>query len=137
MPELDMQLDTHCEPVHAFENLAFYRKGLRLQEINKLRKGEAPIQWQLDLHGAQEQQAQQELKQFIEQAYAQHKRFLLVIHGKGYNSESDYPILKNLVNRVLRGYKQVLAFCSAQPKDGGTGSVYVMLKAQRGVIQDD
>jgi DNA-nicking Smr family endonuclease len=44
-------------------------------------------------------------------------------------------MLKRKVNYWLRLYEQVLAFCSANRRDGGTGAVYVLLrnpdKAQR------
>ncbi|WP_373017124.1 Smr/MutS family protein [Thiomicrorhabdus sp.] len=115
--------------VGAFESLLYHRKGLRLQDLSRLKKGEFPIEAELDLHGLTEQAADETLQAFIHRCYHAHKRSVLVIHGKGYNSETDAPVLKNLANMRLRQLKQVIAFCSTQPKDGGTGSVYVLLKA--------
>ncbi|HET8706021.1 MAG TPA: Smr/MutS family protein, partial [Pseudomonadales bacterium] len=46
------------------------------------------------------------------------------------------PILKSSVNHWLRQLPQVLAFCSAQPKDGGLGAVYVLVKLQRNAISN-
>lgn len=117
------------ESVTAHQSLLFHKKGLRLQDLSRLRKGEFSIQARLDLHGDTEDVAQQRLLQFIQQAYLAKYRFALIIHGKGYNSDTDYPVLKNQVNQTLRGLPQIVAFCSAQQKDGGTGAVYVLLKA--------
>lgn len=117
------------DPVTAHETLLDYRKGLRIQDLSRLRKGEFTLQGRLDLHGYTEEAAEQRLVQFIQQGYARKYRYLLIVHGKGYNSDMAYPILKNLVNRLLRNLPQVVAFCSATQKDGGVGAVYVLIKA--------
>lgn len=117
------------DAVTAHQSLLFHKKGLRLQDLSRLRKGEFSIQARLDLHGDTEEVAQQRLLQFIQQSYLAKYRFALIIHGKGYNSDTDFPVLKNLVNQVLRSLPQIVAFCSAQQKDGGTGAVYALLKA--------
>lgn len=119
------------EGVSAFESLLFHRKGLRLQDLARLKKGELTIESQLDLHGMTEEAADLALQQFIHRSAHQGNRCIMVIHGKGYNSETGQPVLKNLVNRRLRQLKSVLAFCSTQPKDGGTGSVYVLLRSKK------
>ena len=53
------------------------------------------------------------------------------MHGKGYNSEAQFPILKNLVNQTLRTLTAVLAFSSAPEKDGGAGAVNILMKKAR------
>lgn len=122
------EMDVIAE-VGAFESLLYHRKGIRLQELSRLKMGEFAIEAELDLHGLTEEQADSALLAFVERCYQAKKRCVLVIHGKGYNSEVQAPVLKNLTNRRLRQMKSVLAFCSTQPKDGGTGSLYVLLKA--------
>ncbi|MFA6698671.1 MAG: Smr/MutS family protein [Thiomicrospira sp.] len=119
----------HTHRVSADEKLEFYQKGFRLQDLTRLRKRVFELDASLDLHGDDELSAQQRLSHFIQHQYQLTHRYLLVIHGKGHNAQNDYPILKNLVNQQLRYYKEVLAFTSALPKDGGTGAVYVLLKA--------
>lgn len=134
-PESHLQFDfnvheaDNTQSVGTDEYLMFHRKGLRLQELSRLKKGEFQVEAVLDLHGLIVDIADQQLKAFIHQAWSKKCRFLLIIHGKGYNSEAGHPILKNLVNQRLQQYPKVLAFCSAQPKDGSTGAVYVFLKA--------
>ncbi len=52
-----------------------------------------------------------------------------IIHGKGYRSGARGPLLKIAVNLWLRRHPDVMAFTSARPIDGGTGAVYVLLRA--------
>lgn len=117
------------DSVSAYESLMHHRKGIRLQDLTRLKRGEYPIEAELDLHGLTELVADEALQTFINRCYLHEKRCILIIHGKGYNSEASEPILKNLVNMRLRQLKKVIAFCSSLPKNGGTGSVYVLLKA--------
>jgi len=51
------------------------------------------------------------------------------VHGKGYRSGARGPILKVAVDTWLRRHPDVMAFTSARPIDGGTGAVYVLLRA--------
>ena len=55
-------------------------------------------------------------------------RCVHIVHGKGYRSADNHPVLKNNLNLWLRQHKDVQAFCSAPPKDGGTGAVFVLLQ---------
>ena len=59
-----------------------------------------------------------------------------IIHGKGMHGSGsiasrDVPVLKNLVDRLLRQRADVLAFHSAPPAQGGTGAVLVLLAPRR------
>ncbi len=51
-----------------------------------------------------------------------------IIHGKGLRSGAEGPILKRLVDGMLRQRADVLAFASAKPAKGGTGAVIVLLR---------
>ena len=72
--------------------------------------------------------AEHNLSRFISNQYKMNSKIILVIHGKS-GKDSSPPVIKNLVNSYLRQMPEVLAFYSAQPKDGGTGAVYVLLKS--------
>ena len=52
-----------------------------------------------------------------------------IVHGKGYRSGARGPVLKSAVNLWLRRHLDVMAFMSARAIDGGTGAVYVLLRA--------
>ena len=74
--------------------------------------------------------ARNEIFEFIEECYQYGLRSVLIVHGKG-ESKADSTrgsILKGCVDKWLRDLKTVLAFHSAQPRDGGTGAVYVLLR---------
>lgn len=116
--------------VDAHQKLAFKRPQLDTKSFKRLQKGLFQTIWHLDLHGLTEVMADQQLHAFIHDALTEKARYLIIIHGKGYNSDTRTPILKNLVNQRLRQIPQVLGFCSAQPKDGGTGAAYVFLQKQ-------
>lgn len=117
-----------AEPVDECpEVLSFSRSGLQHNVLKKLRAGKHPVEHVVDLHGLTVDEARAELLEFLGECEAAGVRHALVIHGKGYRSK-DKPVIKPMVNRWLRAVDKVLAFHSAQPKDGGSGAVYVLLK---------
>mgnify|MGYP001818794930 CR=1 FL=1 len=107
--------------------LSFSRSGLQHNVLKKLRQGKNPIEHALDLHGLTVEQAMRELLEFLGECEAASVRYAIIVHGKGYRSK-DKPVIKPMVNRWLRAADNVLAFHSAQPADGGTGAVYILLK---------
>ncbi|MBE9567371.1 MAG: Smr/MutS family protein [Proteobacteria bacterium] len=115
--------------------LSFSRSGLQHKVIKKLRQGKHPIELVLDLHGLTIEQARVELQEFLGVCEAAGVRHVIIIHGKGFRSR-DKPVIKPMLNRWLREVDTVLAFHSAQPKDGGSGAVYVLLK-NRSFIDDE
>jgi len=116
--------------VSAFESLSYSQPGVRTQELSRLKKGNFKIEAVLDLHGFILSDAEQEIDDFIALCFAKQQRHIRIIHGKGYNSSEQYPILKNLVNQTLRQLNEVIAFSSTPEKDGGVGAVNILLKAQ-------
>lgn len=112
----------------AFDSVAYQHPSVRKKDWDRLKKGHFKTHWQLDLHGLNTEDADKYLQDFFDQAWSNSARYLIIIHGKGYHSDEQHPILKNLVLQRCQQNQQVLAFCSAQPKDGGTGAMYVFLK---------
>lgn len=109
------------------EVLSFSRSGLQHKVLKRLRQGKQAIEHVLDLHGLTVEQARLELIAFLAECEALGLRHVIIVHGKGYRSKGK-PVIKPMVNRWLRDAECVLAFHSAQAKDGGSGSVYVLLK---------
>ncbi|MCK4833733.1 MAG: Smr/MutS family protein [Gammaproteobacteria bacterium] len=107
--------------------LSFSRSGLQHKVLKNLRQGKHPVEHVLDLHGLTVEMARTELLEFLSECEALGLRHVIIIHGKGYRSK-DKPVIKPMVNRWLRAVDNVLAFHTAQPKDGGSGAVYVLLK---------
>jgi DNA-nicking Smr family endonuclease len=118
-------------PVGAGDDLLFMRPGVQHRQLQQLRRGRFRTRSELDLHGMNTAQARRALTGFLAQCQADQVRQVRIIHGKGYGSAADAPVLKNRVNAWLRQHPAVLAFSSAQLRDGGTGAVYVLLRTQR------
>jgi len=55
-------------------------------------------------------------------------RCVRVVHGKASGASDKPALLKSRVNSWLRQHPEVLGFASCQPRHGGTGAVYVLLK---------
>ena len=94
----------------------------------RLRRGQMPIDMRLDLHGMTREEAHHVLSAALASAWGSGRRVILVITGKGQG------ILRDAVPRWLNEgerRRRILAFCHAQPKDGGSGALYVLLKRKR------
>lgn len=103
--------------------------GLSRMTLRKLRRGNWPIQDRLDLHGNNSEVARKLLQEFLHDAMQGALRCVLVIHGKGINSQGGEAVLRKLTRHWLAQHPRVLAYCDAPPKDGGHGAVLVLLKA--------
>ncbi len=113
------------------EILSFATPGVQNSVLAKLRKGFFGVQAEIDLHGLNRLAAKQQFLQFLHDALTRGYRCVHIIHGKGYRSSDNHPVLKNHLNRWLRQHKDVLAFCSTPPRKGGAGAVYVLLKSSK------
>ncbi len=122
--------DQYTSNVSAHQNISYQQSGVRKKDIVRLKKGLFAIDITEDLHGKTTDMAESSVYSFIQEAIEHQCKYGLLVHGKGYNSNSEKPILKNLVNQILNGHPSVLAFCSAQPKNGGTGAVYILFKSK-------
>jgi DNA-nicking Smr family endonuclease len=118
------------ESVGNEEYLEYRGPGLQHRQFAKLRNGKVHIEAELDLHGMTLSKAEPVLSQFLEQCQQQQIRCVRIIHGKGWGSRDNKPVLKSKLNHWLRQSEAVLAFCSATVEDGGTGALYVLLKRQ-------
>ena len=107
------------------------RPGLQQRLLRRLRRGQLAIGGELDMHGMTSNTARAALAEFITASREQGVRCVRIVHGKGYGSGTDAPVLKNRLNSWLRQHHDVLAFSSATPQDGGTGALYVLLRTQR------
>lgn len=116
------------DPVKSDAYLEFSRSGLQQKVLRNLRQGQYNPDAILDLHGKTALEARESLALFLLQCQHAGLRHVLIIHGKG--RDSDTPVLKNKLNNWLRQTEQVLAFCTAIPKHGGYGALYVLLRRQ-------
>ncbi len=106
-------------------------QGLDERVMQRLRKGEYSVQGHLDLHGLTRDEAKEALEKFVQGCRVAGQRCVLVVTGRGLHSKDQIPVLKESVQAWLtrgRIARQVLAFATARPKDGGAGAVYVLLR---------
>ncbi len=102
----------------------------------RFRRGQLSIDARYDLHGMRQHEAHEALNGFLAQAQGRGCRCILVITGKGQRAplEERTGVLKAQLPRWLneapnRG--RVLAVTTAQPKHGGEGAFYILLKKLR------
>ncbi|MEA4992044.1 hypothetical protein SDC9_31065 [bioreactor metagenome] len=108
--------------------------GLDQMILNKLRAGGLSPEAHLDLHGLNAMQAFEALRGFFKGSWYKGLRTVLVVPGRGRNSPDGMGVLREKLQSWLTQdpFKRVvLAFCTAQPHDGGPGSVYVLLRKYR------
>jgi DNA-nicking Smr family endonuclease len=110
------------------EELVFLRPGLSPQVLRRLRRGHWVIQAELDLHGMTSNEAREQVVAFLNECVKRGLRCVRVIHGKGLRSKNKEPVLKLKVANWLRQRDEILAFCQAQPADGGSGAAIVLLR---------
>ena len=116
------------EKVGLEDSLSFIAPGLQNNVLKKLRRGYFGLDAEIDLHGLTSNAAKKQLLHFLHDCVETGCRCVHIVHGKGYRSADNHPILKNNLNSWLRQHKDIQAFCSAPPKDGGTGAVFVLLQ---------
>ncbi|HHW4679070.1 MAG TPA: Smr/MutS family protein [Xylella sp.] len=115
------------DQLEAGDVISYRSHVLPARLFQRLKRGQFSVQDELDLHGATAAQAETLLRQFLLDAHAHEYGCVRIIHGKGLQSNSGTPVLKKLVNQLLRLRKDVLAFHSSPPAQGGTGAVLVLL----------
>ena len=110
--------------------------GLDRRQAQRFRRGRMPIDARCDLHGMTRREARAALDAFLARARKRGCRCVLVITGKGQRS----PLAER--TGVLRGElplwleapsnrDRVLDFAQAQPRDGGDGAFYILLRKPR------
>ena len=116
------------ETVGIYDSMNFLSAGLQNNVLKKLRRGFFGIDAEIDLHGLNTPDAKRQLLHFLHNSVEEGGRCVHIVHGKGYRSLDNMPVIKNELNRWLRQHKDVQAFCSASQKDGGTGALFVLLR---------
>ncbi len=117
------------DAIESGDTLAYRADGIQDSVWRRLRRGTYKIGAELDLHGLNRYVAQAEVSAFLAHCQDHNIRAVRIIHGKGRGSPNSGPVIKSLLDGWLRRRRDVLAFASARACDGGTGAVYVLLRA--------
>ncbi|MCC7271477.1 MAG: Smr/MutS family protein [Alphaproteobacteria bacterium] len=106
--------------------------------VERLRRGRLPIAGRIDLHGMTQAEAHAALARFLGDGVAAGRRCVLVITGRGgwdAGGDGGRPgVLRRMVPRWLNepgNRPRILAFAEAQPRHGGAGALYVLLRRSR------
>ncbi len=116
------------EPVEPEEFIKFVRPGVQDSRLRQLCQGSIPVEYQLDLHGYKIDEARELIYEFIKVCRSRRLTCVRIIHGKSHRSKERESTLKSHTNHWLKQLPDVLAFCSALPPAGGTGSVLILLR---------
>ena len=107
--------------------------GIDRANSERLKRGLHPVEARLDLHGRTQAEAHRELSEFVEICYRRGRRCVLVITGRGLGPDGS-GVLKSAVPRWLEETalrRRILAIATAQPRHGGAGALYLLLRRQR------
>jgi DNA-nicking Smr family endonuclease len=120
------------EPSLALDRFA----GFDRANAERLKRGKHKVEARLDLHGMTQIEAHRALSVFIRSARVEGKRCVLVITGRGAakGAYGSGGVLRAAVPRWLDEpdfRPHLLAIATAQPRDGGAGALYVMLRRTR------
>ena len=100
--------------------------------LRALRRGDHRPEARLDLHGQTREEALRAVERFVLRSRAEGHRAVLVIHGRGQNSEAGEPVLRPALQEWLAGAAAaragVMAFAPAPARAGGTGATVVLLR---------
>ena len=107
---------------------------------NKLKQGKLRPEAKLDLHGLNLSQAHPVLTKFVLNSYSRGLRLILVITGKGRNSEDHdvIPRRKGILKATVPSWlameplsSKILQVTNAHVRHGGDGAFYVYLRKKR------
>ncbi len=105
--------------------------GLDRRTLQRLGRGLLPIEATIDLHGLTRVRAHDALVPFLAARQGRERTCVLVVTGHGRRGAEGAGVLRELVPRWLNEpamRPRVLAFATAQPRHGGDGALYVLLR---------
>lgn len=123
--ELDFELEFTDEFMHG------QVRGLDGKLFRRLKAGQYAVESHLDMHGMTVEQAHDALLFFLRESYYSGKRVALLITGRGLGSPHGLSLLKREVQHWMTKEplrRVILAWCTALPRHGGAGALYVMLR---------
>lgn len=121
--------------VQPHDDLGFKGHGIQDGVYKKLRQGKYPIDARLDLHRMTIETAREMVFAFIKDCTKYDLRTVLIMPGKGDRNSEDPALLKSYLIHWLPQLEDVMAYHTAQPKDGGAGAFYVLLRSERKKMQ--
>jgi DNA-nicking Smr family endonuclease len=107
--------------------------GIDRANAERLKRGQHRIEARLDLHGMTQSEAYRAVAAFVHASGDSGLRCVLIITGRGLDPDGP-GVLKSAVPRWLEQpglRRQILAIAPAQPRHGGAGALYLLLRRRR------
>ena len=109
------------------DEIHYLKPGQPAKILKQLKRGHFSVRAELDLHEMTLAVARNAVRDFLDDAIARGEYCVRIVHGKGLRSRGDGPVLKRMTATLLARRRDVLAYASARPAQGGTGAVIVLL----------
>ena len=116
------------ERIQPHAELGYRCHGIQDNVYRRLSQGKNPIDARLDLHRMTIDKARDVVFSFINDCVKYDLRTVIIMPGKGDRNNDDPALLKSHLIHWLPQLADVLAYHTAQPKDGGAGAMYVLLR---------
>ncbi|MBR1904208.1 MAG: Smr/MutS family protein [Alphaproteobacteria bacterium] len=121
----------------ALEDMEF--GGIDRATLRKFKKEEFAVEAVLDLHGLTEDAAFVKVDEFIPRCFAQGKRCVVIVTGKGYHQAEDdifavRGVLRHQVPQWLnlpRLRAMIMIYKHPSERMGGKGALYILLKRKK------
>jgi DNA-nicking Smr family endonuclease len=116
------------------EHVRALAPGVDRRHLERLARGEIPIDVEIELHGRSAAEARRLVVDTVAEMLRDGERCARIVHGRGRHSAAG-PVLKAGVLDWLTSpplAESVLAFSTAPPSEGGAGATLVLLRRERG-----
>jgi DNA-nicking Smr family endonuclease len=123
---LDLSFDPAA--IELGDEICWLKAGQPASLLRRLRRGDFSVRAEIDLHEMSAAVARVATHAFLDDCLRNHEFCVRIVHGKGLRSRNTGPVLKRLTATLLARRKDVLAYASARPAQGGTGAVVVLLQ---------
>jgi DNA-nicking Smr family endonuclease len=138
--------DSEKEALKILEDISKGRRPIKLEDTQeyvewvnpayspapiarKLHEGGFAVQDFLDLHGFTVDEAEALVEGFLKSSLLNGLRCVKIIHGRGLKSAHGPVLKESLLGWLSSRYrKNIIAFSTAKPCDGGLGALYILLK---------
>ncbi len=107
------------------EILLYQQSPLPKKLLQQLQAGKLTFYRRYDFHHHTTLMLHNQLNHILNSTATNDHRCLLMIHGKGQPHQP--AVLKGYISYYLEQHPYCRAYCSTQAKDGGTGSIYVLI----------
>ncbi len=99
----------------------------------RLKEGRIPIEGQVDLHGCTQEEAFVAVNKFLDEAWFEGRRCLLVITGKGTARDGGGVLRSAVPGWITDGAhrERLIGIGPADGRHGGDGALYVLLRRPR------